>query len=205
MKKALTIGELLITMAIIGTIALLVLPGFLQDYHKKIYTAKLKKTVEQIEAAIGQACSDNNVSYFYLTPYATISDKSKQQEFLDKYFMRASTNKDDAFASQYKDLKTGTASSNNLNLSAHAWAKLADSQAISFLCYGSQSDGTCVFRVDVNSVDQPNIGGRDFFSLYLDTKTNKLHDNAGAGDCGTGNKGEGCFAKLLEDNWEMKY
>ena len=34
MKKALTIGELLITMAIIGTIATLVLPGFLKDYHK---------------------------------------------------------------------------------------------------------------------------------------------------------------------------
>ena len=37
MKKALTIGELLITMAIIGTIATLVLPGFLKDYHKKLY------------------------------------------------------------------------------------------------------------------------------------------------------------------------
>ena len=55
MKKALTIGELLITMAIIGTIATLVLPGFLKDYHKKLYTARLKKTVEMLENAVNQA------------------------------------------------------------------------------------------------------------------------------------------------------
>ena len=34
MRKGLTIGELLVTMAIIGVIAALVIPGFLKDYHK---------------------------------------------------------------------------------------------------------------------------------------------------------------------------
>ena len=86
MKKALTIGELLITMAIIGTIATLVLPGFLKDYHKKIYVARLKKSVELIENAINQACIDNNVSYFYQTPYAASNDKTSAQAFIDKYF-----------------------------------------------------------------------------------------------------------------------
>ena len=64
MKKALTIGELLITMGIIGVIAMLTLPGFIQDYHKRVYTTKLKKSVEMIENAVNQACADNNVSYF---------------------------------------------------------------------------------------------------------------------------------------------
>ena len=49
MKKALTIGELLITMAIIGVIATLVLPGFMKDYHKKLYVTKFKKVIETIE------------------------------------------------------------------------------------------------------------------------------------------------------------
>ena len=71
MRKALTIGELLVTMTIIGVIAALVLPGFLKDYHKRIYTTKLKKTYEILDNAINQACTDNNVSYFYQTPYAT--------------------------------------------------------------------------------------------------------------------------------------
>ena len=67
MKKALTIGELLITMGIIGVIAMLTLPGFIQDYHKRVYTTKLKKSVEMIENAVNQACADNNLSYFYQT------------------------------------------------------------------------------------------------------------------------------------------
>ena len=45
MKKALTIGELLITMAIIGTIATLVLPGFLKGYHKKLYVTRLMRII----------------------------------------------------------------------------------------------------------------------------------------------------------------
>lgn len=43
MRKALTVGELLVAMTIIGVIAVLVIPGFLTDYHKKIYTTRLKE------------------------------------------------------------------------------------------------------------------------------------------------------------------
>ena len=46
MRKALTVGELLITMAIIGVIAMLVLPGFLKDYHNRLYTTRLNKSYE---------------------------------------------------------------------------------------------------------------------------------------------------------------
>ena len=52
MKKALTIGELLVTMAIIGVIAVLVLPSFLKDYHNKLYVMRLKKVYEMVEIAI---------------------------------------------------------------------------------------------------------------------------------------------------------
>ena len=55
MRKALTVGELLITMAIIGVIAMLVLPGFLKDYHNRLYTTRLKKSYEQISDALERA------------------------------------------------------------------------------------------------------------------------------------------------------
>ncbi|HAS93252.1 MAG TPA: dolichyl-phosphate-mannose--protein mannosyltransferase, partial [Cyanobacteria bacterium UBA10660] len=48
MRKGLTISELLVAMAIIGVIAVLVIPGFLKDYHKKLYTTQLKKTYGMI-------------------------------------------------------------------------------------------------------------------------------------------------------------
>ena len=71
MRKALTIGELLITMAIIGVIAMLVLPGFLKDYHNRLYTTRLKKSYEQISDALERASIDSNVSYFGQTRYVT--------------------------------------------------------------------------------------------------------------------------------------
>lgn len=203
MKKALTIGELLITMGIIGVIAMLTLPGFIQDYHKRVYTTKLKKSVEMIENAVNQACVDNNVSYFYQTPYVNAANSGKhQQDFIDKYFKKAGGINKNPFATKYQILSTGQVESTSL-VDSHGWAKLAGGEAISFFCVGSGVN-FCVFRVDVNSTDGPNIGGRDYFMMRVDKRTNKIYDDA-ANTCGTTKDGSGCYTKLLEDNWEMNY
>lgn len=208
MKKALTIGELLITMGIIGIIAMLTLPGFIQDYHKRVYTTKLKKSVEMIENAVNQACADNNVSYFYQTPYVNTADSGKhQQDFIDKYFKKAGGINKNPFATKYKILETGTEVGNSL-VDSHGWAKLAGGEALSFYC--GRGSEYCIFRIDINSTDGPNIGGRDFFAIFVNNKTNELFDNFDSSKCGKKNTlgahlGYGCFAKLLENNWEMNY
>lgn len=208
MKKALTIGELLITMGIIGVIAMLTLPGFIQDYHKRVYTTKLKKSVEMIENAVNQACADNNVSYFYQTPYVNTADSGKhQQDFIDKYFKKAGGINKNPFATKYKILETGTEVGTSL-VDSHGWAKLAGGEALSFYC--GRGSEYCIFRIDINSTDGPNIGGRDFFAIFVNNKTNELFDNFDSSKCGKKNTlgahlGYGCFAKLLENNWEMNY
>lgn len=201
MKKALTIGELLITMAIIGTIATLVLPGFLKDYHKTLYTTKLKKTVETLENAVNQACVDNNVSYFSQTPYVQAGG-TQQQAFIDKYFKKASGVNSNPFATQYAILNTGEKKAISL-AATHGWAKLDSGEAISFYCANGYS--YCVFRVDINSTDGPNVGGRDYFALFIEKNNNKIYDNYEASECGENKSGYGCYARLLQDNWEMKY
>lgn len=203
MKKALTIGELLITMAIIGTIATLVLPGFLKDYHKKLYVTRLKKTVEMLENAINQACIDNNVSYFYQTPYAESSGNGTQQQaFIEKYFKKASGIPENPFAKKYKILNTGKEEEVKL-VKEHGWAKLASGEAISFYC--GNGSAHCVFRVDINSTDGPNVGGRDYFALFVRKNNNEIFDVYQVNLCGTEQFGYGCYARLLQDNWEMKY
>lgn len=205
MKKALTIGELLITMGIIGVIAMLTLPGFIQDYHKRVYTTKLKKSVEMIENAVNQACADNNVSYFYQTPYANAANSGKhQQDFIDKYFKKAGGINKNPFATKYKILSTGKTQSMTGLVASHGWAKLAGGEALSFWC-NTSGKKYCRFRVDVNSTDGPNIGGRDYFKIDLNINTNELYDVGTVATCGTTKDGDGCFAKLLENNWEMNY
>jgi type II secretory pathway pseudopilin PulG len=202
MKKALTIGELLVTMAILGVIATLVLPRFLKDYHKNLYVTKLKKVTESLENAMNQACVDNNVSYFVQTIYSKSSDGSNQQAFIDKYFKKVTVGKNEKpFAATYSSI-SGTSGVANL-VAQHGYAKLASGEAISLFCHETTS--YCVFRVDVNSTDGPNIGGRDMFMITIDKATNKLYDNADSAKCTSKVLGEGCFGKLLEDNWEMTY
>ena len=201
MKKALTIGELLITMAIIGVIATLVLPGFLKDYHKKLHVTKLKKTVEAIEVAINQACIDNNVSYFNQTIYSKyVSGGGNQQAFLDKYFKNVGNVTSSPFNSKYRTV--GNNSENTITFANSGWAKLASGEAVSFFCYTKTN---CHFRLDVNSTDGPNVGGRDFFVVNIDPDTNQLYNGYPTAGCTTNFKGEGCFGLLLENNWEVTY
>ena len=189
-------------MGIIGVIAMLTLPGFIQDYHKRVYTTKLKKSVEMIENAVNQACADNNVSYFYQTPYVNTADRGKhQQDFIDKYFKKAGGINKNPFSEKYQILETGKLANNGLS-SSHGWAKLAGGEALSFWC---ASGDYCLFRVDVNSTDGPNIGGRDYFAIYVNKKTNEVYDRYSKDKCGKNEDGYGCFAKLLENNWEMNY
>lgn len=201
MKKALTIGELLVTMAIIGIIATLVLPGFLKDYHKKLYTAKLKKTVETIEIAVNQACIDNNVSYFNQTIYSKyVSGGANQQAFLDKYFKKVGNVTTSPFGAKYRSITSDTL--NTVTFFNSGWAKLSSGEAISFFCNGATN---CHFRIDINSTDGPNVGGRDFFVVNINPATNKLYNEYATASCTSSPKGEGCFGLLLENNWEMNY
>lgn len=214
MRKALTVGELLVTMAIIGVIAALVLPGFMKDYHNKIYTARLKKAYEIIGVAVNQACMDSNVSYFSHTPYVNQAkspdNKLYQQEFLDKYFKKTN-NTGTPFADEYRDFSSNTTTSIVLDATKDGSAKLAGGEAIAFTCDPASTD--CEFRVDVNGPDGPNISGRDLFTIRLTKRTNRIYDLS-ASNCGgtdaNGNiqyvrGGVGCMTRIMEANWEMKY
>lgn len=221
MKKALTMGELLVTMAIIGTVAVLVLPGFLKDYHNRLYVTRLKKVYETLEHAINQACIDYSVSNFAYTPYVkwgtnTETNKLYQQDFLDKYFKKSGNQITNPFAPEYRTI-TGEQGTSRISNANHGWAKLASGEAVSLFCSAGAS--FCIFRVDVTSIGGPNIGGRDMFNLYIDKNTNKIYDpfpkpNVNeeeapddAADCRTkfNHHGNGCFGRILKDNWEMKY
>jgi len=199
-RFAMTIGELLVTMTIIGVIAILVLPSFIKDYQKKVYVTRLKKVYEMLDNAVNQASNDNNVSYFGQTPYAS-GAKADAQAFIDKYFKKASGTITMPFASSYKVLSTGETPTFGMDEESTGFAKLAGGEAVAFMC----TAGHCIFKVDINAKDGPNIGGRDLFMLMIDKNDNELYDAYSSATCGTSQYGYGCLRKIMEDNWEMKY
>ena len=77
-------------------------------------------------------------------------------------------------------------------------------------------------HVDVNGTEGPNIGGRDMFTFYIyddysidekDVGPDKIKDNTAeaarntlfTSSCLSSTTGEGCFGKILNDNWKMNY
>lgn len=202
MKKALTVGELLITMAIIGIIAMLVLPGFLKDYHNKIYTTRIKKVYEMLSDAMNRACVDNNVSYFNQTVYAKPNDATKQKEFIEKYFKVTKKNGTAAFADSYRTISGTNDGTSIAGAVTGGLSKLQGGESLSINC---ESSTECVIMVDINSTDGPNMGGRDLFRFRIDTSKNVVMSHVDPSNCGSDVYGHGCLNKLIQDNWVMKY
>lgn len=203
MRKALTVGELLVTMAIIGVIAMLVLPSFLKDYHNKLYTVRLKKVYEMFTDAMERACTDNNVSYFNQTAYAKPNDAAGQQKFIETYFKVSKKNGDAAFANSYRKLNaTNNDGASISSLITGGKSKLQGGESISLIC---KSATECIVMVDINSTDGPNIGGRDLFRFRIDTSKNIVMSHSDPAECGTDIYGHGCLNRIIQDNWTMKY
>lgn len=198
MRNALTIGELLITMAIIGVIAMLVIPGFLKDYHNRLYTTRLKKSYEQISDALERASADSNVSYFSQTRYVT-----SPQEFLQNYFKVSKKLAGAAFASSYRKLSNkenndGESITSDIK---GATIKLQGGETISMNC---ESISSCTILLDINAADGPNVGGRDLFTFKIDATKNTI-DSSTSTTCGDDKLGTGCLQKIIDDNWKMTY
>jgi len=222
MKKAFTIGELLVTLAIIGTVAVLVLPGFIQNYQHKLYVTRLKKTIGMVEQAVTQACLDSGVQYFYQTPYNSYqkdsnTGESYQKAFLDKYF-KAKTETTFPFADKYGTLNNDKPASiyTAATKTYGNWVRFPDGQTMSLLCNGT----LCIILLDVNGKAKPNIGGRDLFRFYIEPLTNQVVDQYKSSTCGgvdtdddkdrlsttnVNTYGQGCINRIISDNWEMKY
>ena len=80
-------------------------------------------------------------------------------------------------------------------------------------------DSPAVVYIDVNGTQGPNIGGRDMFTFNIyndftideippdtslstaETKREELFND----NCLKSSVGKGCFAKILQDNWELNY
>lgn len=202
MRKALTVGELLVAMTIIGVIAMLVLPSFLKDYHKKLYTTRIKKVYEMVSEAVERACVDSNVSYFQQTIYSQ-SNKDAQQAFLNKYFKRASSSTAFPFASQYGSIKETKTEAPDVKANT-ANAKLAGGEALAIACEHDKAQ--CTVYVDINSLEGPNIGGRDFFQFKINSNNNTIISKpTNNTPCISDTSGEACLDLLIKNNWIMEY
>ena len=233
MKKAFTLSEVLITLSVVGIVAVLTVPGVMKNYQNKLYTAQLQKVYSQIAEATKAMMNDEHVDNFYETSIITgscneegVCSNPGVGYFLSNYFKNTKNNCGGTCTmygdDDYKSL-TGTSIAGGLG--GHSCSQTASGATICGVlnrAIGGDNSRKCLsLTVDVNGLSQPNVTGRDIFAM-------DIHDDGSVSDYGSGcmdgsmgmaaskcpeyTEGEalmkaagGCLNKIIDDGWKMEY
>ncbi|MBO5434599.1 type II secretion system protein [bacterium] len=232
-SKAFTLAETLVTIGIIGIVAAMTIPPLINNYKAQVTATKLKKTYSILSQAMNAAVakygdskywpewetSAEEVLRIYLAPEiinAKVYPTASSQDKTMCYERKPQFHYNDSY--QYGWM-------NKIYMSSPFFADLTASMKL--------LDGTCIglngvypripaygklLFIDINSPEQgPNMAGYDLFffqvegnniiprghdwprkELSLSSRTNSCHVKAYLG-------GLVCAAKIMEDNWEIKY
>ena len=237
-KYGFTLTEILIALAIIGVVSALTLPGLMTSYQEKTFVTQLQTVYNLLTNAAAQLRTDEQVdslaesslasdggpaaflqNYFNITKMCSIATTEKT--FVDptcnvltnpscaEGTKKLVTSSDSTcFATKYRSLDKTKSAEPFLGLYPNC-AVLSSGASVCIV----KMDQASYISVDVNGPEPPNIGGRDFFNLYL-LPNGKVIDGYGidefdmhkvATECKGAVMGEACFAKIVLDGWKMNY
>lgn len=232
-KFAFTLAEVLVTLGIIGVVASITMPTLIQNHQKKSYVVQLHKIYNEFQQAFIMKMNETNAVNLAEAGFYKNDDYGIEKEFLKSHFKvvkDCGETTTDCFASSYTGLN-GQKVTPDFNGYKVA---IASGASISFYIDGldtgdeTTDDFLGYIYVDTNGQKGPNKGGRDLFRMYIypdgvidDWKINvdcRKNNNCNTGAtaqaareynfnnyCANANDTDGCFGKLLNDNWEMNY
>ena len=168
MKKAFTLTEVLITLAIIGVISTLTLPGMMQNYKNKVQIAQLQKAYNQIANAAAQLMTDEEADDMSQTSLTTVDGVG---EFLNKYFNvqeDCGTTTSGCFADNYQtyDRSQSKTPSQLWGIANSQCVTIDSGAAICVSTYVPNYNHAEVF-LDTNGMDGPNLNGLDLFRFKI--------------------------------------
>lgn len=232
MKKGFTLSEVLITLSVVGVVAVLTIPGVMKNYRNRLYVASLEKVYAQISDAAQAIMNDEHVDNFYETTAAgatscTDANNGKCEAgygyFLTKYFKAVKYNckksdKSGCVSSTSSYYKTIGGAAIGAGFNGDNCIQTASGAAI---CGAYNNSNKCLsLSVDVNGMAEPNIPGRDIFVMdvhkngtisdYLsgcaDGNRGTTADKCTKGDTDSiGNAASGCLNNVIEAGWKMEY
>lgn len=258
-KRGFTLAETLITIAIIGIIAVIAIPPLVNNYQKSNYVNMLKKTYSEISQTFKQYMSDQGVSSLEQTElFSSEYNFEKLEEIMTKY-LKAKKCKDTEC--QIDELFLNYSSAYDPHFSPYLKIEASGKYTIEFNSFRtidgkflevglyslanctpnytkiSNLKGLCLLiTVDVNGFKHPNQFGKDYlYGLIVGTDgnlypyygqeyakywqgsnwTNSYYywKKAKPDACGEPDSsvipdftiGEGCVARIMEENWTMDY
>ena len=220
---AFTLAEVLITLGIIGIVAAITLPSLIQNYQKKVTSARLKEAYSIINQALQMAIMQHGDIENW--------DFRDAETILHKYIAP------NVKARKYKNKENDHPRLMCFSQGSYTYTFLSGQGAGAPMMDNSPSlelaNGSCIglsrveratakniwLFIDINgSKTLPNVYGKDLFTFLIDIKTAKI---IGYGqpndrdtlltctDMGCCNKnanfgGQKCTAVLMYDGWEFK-
>ncbi len=224
-KFGFTLAEVLITLGIIGVVAVLTVPNLVSNYQKKVYVAQLQKAYNQISNAVSLLMVDEEVHNLNDT-YLYCEDSQQNLEciqrcglFLKKYFK---VSKDcgvdyesrECLSAVYKKLNKEDAELSYNEIYGYV-VSLNSGATIAMLPFTYYVPS--IFLIDVNGKKAPNTYGRDVFQITVnfagdiaETFQNyPNHTEMWSNDPERCLENEvynsGCFSKIINDGWKMDY
>ena len=198
-KFAFTLAEVLVTLGIIGVVAVLTVPNVIFSYQKKVYVVQLQKAYNQLQQVFSLAMAEDEVEYLADTELMQsingdrIGYHEDQSAFLSKLgeymkiqkICRQGDLTDGCHDTTYKQMDGDRDSNRRADLQVFTkngmiyYFPMAFSKypfAYWYPCEIFQEDGgnLCLthmsVQIDINGKKGPNISGRDFFIVYIDDK-----------------------------------
>lgn len=214
-----TLSEVIISLGIIGIISAITVPGIITRYQNDAMLVTLKKTYSEIDQNITMLAADsygNKLSKTVLNKKSTKTIDETAGKFLKdsfKIIQDCALTPQPCFANKYRAINNAEEKEFSCSAKRGYSVQTASGAAICIMPLNSTRNYARVY-LDVNGAEKPNIGGRDMFTfkIYEDFKIDEVDEHTAAArhtlfesKCKNSDVGSGCFGKILNDNWKMKY
>ncbi len=176
---AFTLSEMLITLSIVGVLAMLVLPGLIKDSVNKAQIALLQSTVTNISDAVQTEIVSKNATNIFDTSFGA-QNVNDPLPFVRKHFDIT-----EECEATYDTPCTGAKYTNLNGASALLFLNkpvlLTNGVSLDFYYDYSKTEKDIAVRIDLNGKKSPNIIGVDTFYLYI-VGSNDLDNGRQVGD-----------------------
>ena len=217
-KKAFTLTELLVALAIVGAIAALTIPNLLSNINNRMMVAQLKNTISFIQQLAQEQLVQYKTQSLQETDFASAATLLTTNNFdiartcADAAKDCWKTSAEGSEKIQYRRISDKA----EISPSGPSWAsvELKNGVLLSYSVDNRSYDGERLvgqFCVDVNGNDGPNISGRDYFCFFV-TKTAKIvsmfddkSKDENIENCITGVASNYCVKAVMEAGWKMEY
>ncbi len=205
-KKAFTLSELLLTLAIIGVVAAITIPQLVIGMQKKQAGSQLGRVVSQVELGCQNLIQYENSK---ITDGSYINNLSDVPDLSIKKLAPFIGAQDTDETVQTSNIKKYSSVPGTFLMQA-AYADPASGDTINITPTEDPNEVVLRMLIDVNgSNNKPNAYGKDIFEFGL-TNSCKMVPYGLATyetDCANGNISDGraCSARVVADGWKVKY